>query len=50
MCAKGFTNRFPLSKLNKKSTQQNEFLGKMQRQQRLRSMRIKPRGQSGRGH
>jgi hypothetical protein len=50
MCAKGFSNRFPLSKLNKKSTQQNEFFGKIQRQQRLQDMRIKPRGKSsGRG-
>jgi hypothetical protein len=50
MCAKELGNRFPLSKLNKKGTQQNEFFGKIQRQQRLRAISVKPRGKSaGRG-
>ena len=43
---KGFTNRFPLHKLNKKSTQKNEFFGKLKRMQHQQKHQ-RPRGQRG---
>ena len=46
MCAKGFSNRFPLFNLNKKSTQRADLHGKLQKS--IRQQKInRPRGQRG---
>ncbi len=44
---KGFANRFQPHKSNKKSSQKNEFFGKLQRAQQQQKFQ-RPKGQRGR--
>lgn len=43
---KGFTNRFPLHKLNKKSTRKNDLFGKLQQMKHQQKLQ-RPKGQRG---
>jgi hypothetical protein len=46
MCPKGFKGRFPLSKLNKKSTQKDQMFGYLQK---MRYQQKNPRSKGRRG-